>query len=99
MKCAKSVNVKKRTSASGSRGTGLSGCRPASSATIRGDADPTWCTCSSALGRPATKARRSARAPAASVVTGRQCAGCRAAAALPPARDAETGWQARAPGR
>ena len=28
-------------------------CRAASSATIRGDAEPTWCTCSSALGRPA----------------------------------------------
>ena len=40
MKCAKSVNVKKRTRAAGSRGTGLSGCRPASSATIRGEADP-----------------------------------------------------------
>ena len=61
MKCAKSVKVKKRASASGSCGTGLSGWRPASSATIRGDADPTWCTCSSALGRPATKALRSGR--------------------------------------
>ena len=55
MKCAKSVKVKKRASASGSCGTGLSGWRRASSATIRGEADPTWCTCSSALGRPATK--------------------------------------------
>ena len=55
MKWAKSVKVKKRARASGSCGTGLSGCRPASSATIRGEADPTWCTCSSALGRPATK--------------------------------------------
>ena len=40
MKCAKSVKVKKRASASGSCGTGLSGCRPASSATMRGDAEP-----------------------------------------------------------
>ena len=61
MKWAKSVKVKKRARASGSCGTGLSGCRPASSATIRGDADPTWCTCSSALGRPAMKEVRSGR--------------------------------------
>ena len=69
MKCAKSVNVKKRARSSGSVGTGLSGCRPASSATIRGDADPTWWTCSSALGRPATKAREVGSGCGASVVT------------------------------
>src|ERR687893_2306351 len=54
MKCGKSSKTKKSRSASGSSGT-VPGCRAASSATIRGDAEPTWCTCSSALGRPAMK--------------------------------------------
>src|ERR671910_3400620 len=54
MKCGKSSKTKKSRSASGSLGT-VPGCRAASSATIRGEADPTWCTCSSALGRPAMK--------------------------------------------
>ena len=45
-----------RASRSGSAGTGVRpSCRAASSATVRGDAEPTWWTCSSALGRPATK--------------------------------------------
>src|SRR5215218_8353193 len=57
MNFAKSVKVKYRASASGSAGTGDPGCRAASSATIRGDADPTWWTCSSALGRPARNSR------------------------------------------
>ena len=55
MKCAKSRNVKNCLSSSRSLGTPASGWRAASSETIRGDADPTWCTCSSALGRPAMK--------------------------------------------
>ena len=42
------------------------GCRAASSATMRGEAEPTWCTCSSALGSPAMKSVRSGAA-----VTGR----------------------------
>ena len=46
--------------ASGSAGTGdVPSLRAASSATIRGEADPTWCTCSSALGMPTMKAVRS----------------------------------------
>src|SRR3954468_9042893 len=53
MKCAKSRNAKKSRSRSGSLGT-VPGWRSASSLTIRGEAEPTWCTCSSALGRPAT---------------------------------------------
>src|SRR6478609_2946845 len=61
MKCAKSRNSKNFRSASGSLGT-VPGCRAASSDTIRGDAEPTWWTCSSALGRPAMKpVRESAR--------------------------------------
>ena len=55
MKCAKSRNSKNSRSSSGSLGT-VPGCRSASSLTIRGDAEPTWWTCSSALGRPAMKA-------------------------------------------
>src|SRR3954469_25135777 len=59
MKCAKSLKTKYSASASGSAGTGeLPAWRAASSATIRGDADPTWWTCSSAFGRPAMKAVR-----------------------------------------
>ena len=54
MKCGKSSKTKKSRSASGSLGT-VPGCRAASSATIRGEAEPTWWTCSSALGRPAMK--------------------------------------------
>ena len=52
MKCGKSSKTKKSRSWSGSLGT-VPGCRSASSATIWVDAEPTWCTCSSALGRPA----------------------------------------------
>ena len=66
MKWAKSVNVKKSARASGSVGTWESGWRAASSETIRGEAEPTWWTCSSALGSPAMKACWS-RAPAAAV--------------------------------
>src|SRR5688572_18901176 len=56
MKWAKSVKVKYDASRSGSAGTGeVPSCLAASSATIRGDADPTWWTCSSAFGSPATK--------------------------------------------
>src|SRR6478609_8414740 len=55
MKWAKSRKVKNSRSASRSDGTPAAGWRAASSETIRGDADPTWCTCSSALGRPAMK--------------------------------------------
>src|SRR4051794_30572206 len=54
MKCAKSRNSKKSRRASGSLGT-VPGCRSASSLTMRGEAEPTWCTCSSALGSPAMK--------------------------------------------
>src|SRR3954452_8336549 len=54
MKWPKSRNSKKRRSSSGSLGT-EPGCRSASSETIRGEAEPTWCTCSSALGRWAMK--------------------------------------------
>src|SRR4051812_46027076 len=54
MKCRKSRNAKKSASATGSAGTGESpSCRAASSATMRGEAEPTWCTCSSTLGSPA----------------------------------------------
>src|SRR3954451_3600768 len=61
MKCAKSVKVKYRARASRSVGTGVfPACRCASCATASGDAEPMWCTCSSALGRPATNAVRSA---------------------------------------
>src|ERR671912_1802034 len=55
MKWAKSRKVKKSRSASRSDGTPAAGWRAASSETIRGDADPTWWTWSSALGRPAMK--------------------------------------------
>ena len=55
MKWAKSRKVKNSRSASRSDGTPAAGWRAASSETIRGDADPTWWTCSSALGRPAMK--------------------------------------------
>src|SRR4051794_27205048 len=57
MKCAKSRNSKNLRSASGSLGTGP-GCRSASSETIRGEAEPTWWTCSSALGSPVMKSAR-----------------------------------------
>ena len=57
MNCAKSVNLKYSASSAASAGTGDSGCRAASSATIRGDADPTWWTCSSAFGNPARNSR------------------------------------------
>src|SRR3954468_12491616 len=57
MKWAKSRNSKKLRSASRSLGT-VPGCRSASSETIRGDAEPTWWTCSSALGRRAMKSDR-----------------------------------------
>ena len=60
MKCAKSRNSKNRRSSSGSLGT-VPGWRAASSETIRGDAEPTWWTCSSALGRPAMKSARASR--------------------------------------
>ena len=58
MKWAKSRKVKNSLSPSRSLGTPASGWRAASSETIRGDADPTWWTCSSALGRPAMKGWR-----------------------------------------
>ena len=93
MKCAKSVNVKKRTSRVPRHG--LSGCRPASSATIRGEADPTWCTWQLGLGQASHQGAEVGSGSGGVGGHGRQCAGCRAAAALPPARDAETGWQAR----
>ncbi len=57
MKWAKSLNLKYSASKAGSVGTGDSGCRAASSATIRGDADPTWWTCNSAFGNPARNSR------------------------------------------
>src|SRR6478735_11608235 len=53
-KCAKSRNSKNRRSSSGSLGT-VPGCLSASSDTMRGDAEPTWWTCSSALGSRAMK--------------------------------------------
>lgn len=59
MKCPKSVKVKKSAIASGSVGTLESGWWAASSATMRGEADPTWWTWSSALGSPAMKGCRS----------------------------------------
>ena len=55
MKWAKSRKVKNSLSPSRSEGTPAPGWRAASSETIRGDADPTWWTCSSAFGRPAMK--------------------------------------------
>src|SRR5918993_2965371 len=58
MKWAKSRKVKNSRSSARSRGTPASGWRAASSETIRGDADPTWWTCSSALGRPVMKSWR-----------------------------------------
>src|SRR3954447_2414793 len=58
MKCAKSRNSKNAARASGSLGT-TPGWRSASSATARGDAEPTWWTCSSALGSPAMNVDRS----------------------------------------
>src|SRR5262245_40880686 len=59
-KWAKSRNSKNLRSSSGSTGT-TPGWRMASSETIAGDAEPTWCTCSSALGSPAMNDDRSAR--------------------------------------
>src|SRR5947208_13445682 len=59
MKCAKSRKVKYSASLSASAGTPAAGCRAASSATMRGEAEPTWCTCSSAFGRPAMKSASS----------------------------------------
>src|SRR3954464_5582516 len=60
MKWRKSRNAKKSASAAGSAGTSVRpSCRAASSATIRGEAEPTWCTCSSTLGRPAMNVVRS----------------------------------------
>src|SRR4051812_3461758 len=60
MKWPKSRKAKKSASAAGSAGTGVSpSWRAASSATIRGDAEPTWCTCSSAFGSPAMNEVRS----------------------------------------
>lgn len=57
MKCAKSVKVKYSASAAGSTGTfDRPRWRAASSATTRGEAEPTWWTCSSALGIPAMNA-------------------------------------------
>src|SRR3954447_16219099 len=50
-KWAKSRNSKNLLSCSRSLGT-VPGCRAASSLTMRADADPTWWTWSSALGRP-----------------------------------------------
>ncbi len=58
MKCAKSWKSKNAFSSSRSDGT-VPGCRAASSETIRGDAEPTWWTWSSAFGRPAMKSARS----------------------------------------
>src|SRR3978361_1642163 len=55
MKCAKSRKAKNSRSASGSLGT-APGWRSASSETIRGDAEPTGGTGSSALGNRATEA-------------------------------------------
>src|SRR3954447_23959596 len=56
MKCAKSLNTKYSASFSASGGTGvLPACRAASSATMRGEAEPTWWTWSSAFGRPLMK--------------------------------------------
>ncbi len=63
MKCSKSRNAKYFASSSGSLGT-TPGWRSASSATIRGDAEPTWWTCSSAFGIRAMKAARSGMAQA-----------------------------------
>src|SRR6478735_7998124 len=57
MKCAKSRNSKNSRSASGSLGT-VPGWRSASSETIRGEAEPTWWTWSSALGRREMKLPR-----------------------------------------
>ena len=57
-KCAKSRNAKNSRSRSGSLGTGPSGWRSASRDTISGEAEPTWCTWSSALGRPAMNVSR-----------------------------------------
>ena len=62
MKWAKSRKSKYAASASTSVGTGVSpACRAASSAAMRGETEPTWCTCSSALGRPAMNRVRSER--------------------------------------
>ena len=54
------VAERRRTPRSASRSLRhpAAGWRAASSETIRGDADPTWWTCSSALGRPAMKCWR-----------------------------------------
>ncbi len=59
MKWAKSVKVKYSASSAASGGTGVDpACRAASAATVCGDAEPTWWTCSSAFGRPAMKSVR-----------------------------------------
>jgi hypothetical protein len=71
MNFAKSVKVKYSASSAGSAGTGDSGCRAASSATIRGDADPTWWTCSSAFGRPARNSRDKVMAAILGTTSGR----------------------------
>jgi hypothetical protein len=60
MKCAKSRKAKNSRSLSGSAGT-TPGWRAASSLTIRGLAEPTWWTWSSALGSPAMKSVRVTR--------------------------------------
>src|SRR5687767_11881457 len=65
MKCAKSRNAKKSASNAGSLGT-FPGWRWASSETMRGDAEPTWCTCSSALGRREMKPASADMAPSMS---------------------------------
>src|SRR6478609_9473257 len=67
MKWPKSRKAKNSASSSGSLGT-TPGCREASSETIRGEADPTWCTCSSALGRRAMKSVSADMAPSMSAL-------------------------------
>ena len=93
MKCAKSVSVKKRTRAAGSRGTGLSGVPPGELGDDPGRGRPTWCV-QLGLGQASHQGAEVGSGSGGVGGHGRQCAGCRAAAALPPARDAETGWQA-----
>ena len=93
MKCAKSRNVEELGAAPRGRSAPSPGCRAASSATMRGEAEPTWCTCSSALGRPAMKAaygdgsrRGAATGMAVSVAGDRvRSAGCRCRLAPPSA--------------
>ena len=58
MKWAKSRKSKKSRQLLGVGRARRRGGASASSATIRGEADPTWWTCSSALGRPAMKGAR-----------------------------------------